>query len=191
MDSCAVGTVHTVPTRSRRVSGIRIEVPLANSRPTGWAADAKLWQELHRLAAKYSWTRIAFDSNLAVNVPETPGVYVICAHAPYPTKLGRTAYTVLYAGKVRRLPRTLRARFVEHCKRPNPALRPFLLCFHPKVHFWWSSIADSEEVDQIETLLVESFNPPANMIRAPGTGVLLARLGQTRPVGQRGAPSAS
>ena len=191
MDLWPADPVHTVSTQSRRVSGRRIEMPLTNSRPTGWTADAKLWQELHRIAANYSWARIAFDSNLAVNVPEAPGVYLICAHPPYPTKLGRAAYTVLYAGKVQRPPRTLRARFLEHCKRPKPALRPFLLCFHPNVHFWWSSIADAEEVDQIETLLIESFNPPANMIRAPGTAVLLARLGQTRPVGPRGALSAS
>ena len=134
---------------------------------------------------------MAFDRNLAASVPETSGVYVICARPPYPTTLGRAAYTVLYAGKVRRLPRTLRARFVEHCDRPTPILRPLLLCFHPNVHFWWSSVADSEEIDRTETLLIESFNPPANMIRAPGTAVLLARLGRTRQASQRSALPAS
>lgn len=190
MDSCTAQLVDNFLTHCRHARGGLIEVPLANTRPTGWTADAKLWQELRRITADCSWGRVAFDRNLAADVPETSGVYLICAHPPYPTKLGRAAYAVLYAGKVRRLPRTLRTRFTEHCDRPTPALRPFLLCFHPNVHFWWSSVTDSEEVDRTETLLIESFNPPANMIRAPGTAGFLARLGPTRPASQRSTPSA-
>ena len=159
--------------------------PANPRRPIGWSHDSALWKALSRLATHCSWTRTTLDSNLALHVPESLGVYLICAHPPYATTLGQATYTVLYAGKVDRPTRTLRNRFLEHCRQPTPALRPFLLSFHPNVHFWSCSIGNPAEISQVESLLFASFNPPANMIRPPGTRILLARLGKTTPLGRQ------
>ena len=92
---CAPSDAH--PTDHREGMGIQSQAiqslaivlrwaPRIGEDASGWSHDVALWQELSRLATRRSWTRTTLDSNLALDVPESLGVYLICAHPPYPTK---------------------------------------------------------------------------------------------------------
>lgn len=149
----------------------------------GWSPERKLWDELGRLSTDLSWKRVAFDPNRASRISMNQrGVYLICASPPVEAIEAINAYTVLYTGQVKSLTHGLRARFLEHIRTPSPQLKLFLECYYPAVHFWFTAVDDRSKIDDLEALLRETFNPPCNAIRAPGTQVLLARLGIGRIV---------
>ena len=149
----------------------------------GWSPERNLWDELERLSRDLSWKKVEFDRNRAhlISMNER-GVYLICAAPPVETIKTVNAYTVLYAGQVKSRNRSLRTRFLEHIRTPSPQLKLFLDCYYPAVHFWFAAVRDQSKIDALEALLVETFNPPCNRIRAPGTHVLLARLGAGRTI---------
>ena len=105
-------------------------------------------------------------------------MYLIGAAPPLGAISGLNTYTILYAGQVKR--RNLRARFLDHIKKPNPKLKLFFDCYFPYVDFWYLVLDCDSKIDALETLLIEAFNPPCNSIRAPGSQVFLARLGKGR-----------
>ena len=154
-----------------------------HSSASGWSPDRKLWDELGTLSKDLSWKKVEFDRNRSHLVSNNDrGVYLICASPPIETISVINAYTILYAGQVKSRNRSLRMRFLEHIRTPSPQLKLFLDCYYPAVHFWFASVQDESKIDDLEVLLVEAFNPPCNKIRAPGTQILLARLGTGRTI---------
>lgn len=144
----------------------------------GWSPERRLWNELENLSGTLFWKKVELDRNRAHLVSESDqGVYLICASPPVQTINAINAYTILYAGQVKSRNRSLRTRFLEHIRNPSPQLKLFLDCYYPSVHFWFTAVRDQSTIDGLEALLVETFNPPCNSIRAPGTQTLLARLG--------------
>lgn len=155
----------------------------SHSPASGWSPNRKLWDELGALSKDLSWKKVEFDRNRSHLVSNNDrGVYLICASPPIETISVINAYTILYAGQVKSRNRSLRTRFLEHIRNPNPQLKLFLDCYYPIIHFWFATVQDQSRIDELEVLLVETFNPPCNSISAPGTKALLARLGTGRTI---------
>ena len=154
-----------------------------HSSVSGWSHERKLWDELNTLNRGLVWRKVEFDQNRSHLVSDNDrGVYLICASPPAETINVINAYTILYAGQVKSRNRSLRTRFLEHIRNPSLHLKLFLDCYYPAVHFWFAAVRDESKIDDLEVLLVEAFNPPCNRISAPGTQVLLARLGTGRTI---------
>ena len=148
------------------------------TRQSGWTYEKDLWDRLSTAGRDLSWKNLSFDENSRHLVPEHDGgVYLICAKPPPGFVEPVPVYTVLYAGKVESTEHGLRRRFLEHLRRPSPILRIFRLCYFPHLYFWCVAIHDQSRISEIEALLIETFNPPCNQRRAPGTDVLLAKIG--------------
>ena len=146
---------------------------------SGWSPERNLWTTLQGLGGHLSWTRVDLDPNRSHLVSASDGVYLIAACPPSSAMSAIGLYTVLYAGQVNSVhtpSRNLRVRFREHIKKPNPKLRMFIDCYFPAVHFWFAALYDKSLIDQMEGLLIRTFNPPCNTIDAPGAKVLLARI---------------
>ena len=157
--------------------------PPPRSSATGWSPNRRLWDELQNLGEGLSWRKVAFELSREHLLPGDHGVYLICAAPPTKTIDIVKAYTILYAGRVTGSRRGLRDRFIDHIKNPSAKLKIFLDCYYPTVHFWFAAIKDLSRIDDLEILLIETFRPPCNSIRAPGTKALLARLGTGRTIG--------
>ena len=152
---------------------------------SGWSPERVLWTTLSRLGQDLSWRRVDLDPNRAHLVSASDGVYLIAACPPSSAIAEIGLYTVLYAGQVnstQSVSRTLRVRFREHINKPNPKLRLFIDSYYPAVHFWFAVTQDRSLIDQMETLLIRTFNPPCNSIDAPGAKVLLARIAAGQPI---------
>ena len=146
------------------------------SRPRGWSADQTLWAELNRMAPALSWKQILLDSTRSHLIPKNAtGVYLICASPPVRTV--QDLYSVLYAGQVHSASHGLRARFLNHIQQPKDKLLSYLRCYFPRVDFWYTLLADAQEIDRLEALLIQVFSPPCNCRQAPGTMRLLAKIG--------------
>ena len=150
----------------------------------GWSPEKNLWNELIRVSKNLSWKKIKLDLSSSHRVSKQIGVYLICACHPYEAVKGLKAYTVLYTGQVKSEDRGLRTRFLEHIKKPNAKLKLYLNCYYPDVHFWFAHVDKPTQIDELEALLVETFNPPCNSIGAPGSSALVARLGTPRFIGR-------
>lgn len=149
----------------------------------GWSPDIKLWKALERTAENLIWgSCIALDPNARHRIPIYSGVYVISAEPPFKSKVAFKPSAVLYAGQSKT---DLRSRFITHCKDPSPSLKQFIQCFYPNVHFWYARIDEKSQIDKIEALLIETFNPPCNSIRAPGASTIIANIGTSIVLGQK------
>lgn len=152
----------------------------------GWSTNPRLWKELDNLGKNLSWKNVNLDLSKKHLLPGNyRGVYLICAFSPSKTLDLIKAYTILYAGKVTSSNRGLRNRFIEHINHPNSILKEFLHCYYPKIDFWYAIINEQSQIDEMEAILIETFKPPCNKIRAPGTQILLARLGPGKVIGTR------
>ena len=150
---------------------------------SGWSIDRGLWTTLDGLASDLTWRRVDLDRSRSHLVSACDGgVYLIAGCPPCCALTEIGLYTVLYAGQVKSVRRNLRDRFLEHIKRPNPKLRCFIDCYYPAVHFWFAVTQNPSLIDNLETLLIRTFNPPCNSINAPGAHVLLARIGAGNPI---------
>ena len=173
----------------KRVLLFGLGFPLDNMSPIhsltiGWSPVKKLWHELTHISGEIRWNRVDLDTNRSHQVPHQDiGVYLICAHPPSEAVKDLNAYTVLYAGQVNSRNRGLRTRFLEHIRHPSPKLRMYVDCYYPSLHFWFAVIREPSEIDALESLLIATFNPPCNSIRAPGSPALLARLGTPTLIG--------
>ena len=152
----------------------------------GWSPERALWLELERVSGTYSWRCVNLDSTRAHQIPKESGVYLICASPPGSLATEISAYTVLYAGQVNSSKRGLRTRFLDHIQRPDPKLRLFLECFFPSVHFWFTLENEPSRINELESILIGTFNPPCNKIGAPGSSILIGRLGIPRRIGPSG-----
>ena len=155
--------------------------PSTRTSSIGWSSDRRVWDELEKVGKGLSWKKIDFDRKQSELLPgDGRGVYLICGKPPGNVIRIIEAYTILYAGQVKSAHRSLRTRFLEHLRKPNPKLRLFLECCYPNIDFWFTVTNDETQINEMEVLLQETFNPPCNSIRAPGTQPLLARLGPGR-----------
>lgn len=151
----------------------------------GWSPDEALWDELARISCDLIWKKVKFDASYSHLVSNQKiGVYLICANTPKEAIKQLSAYTVLYAGQVRSHEHGLQARFLEHVRNPKIKLQWYIKCYYPNVHFWFAHVDDASLIDELETLLIEAFNPPCNSISAPSSSAIIARIGAGRPIGR-------
>lgn len=155
----------------------------SQSNAVGWSPEKEFWDALVVASGDIHWRRVDLDLNRSDRVPrQGTGVYLICAHPASKAVESINAYTVLYAGQVKSRLRGLRTRFREHIRSPDAKLKLYLDCFYPSVHFWFALVNEPMEIDLLESLLIEVFNPPCNNIRAPRSSTFLARFGTPRQI---------
>jgi|GEM_PF-5607676 len=142
----------------------------------GWSLDATKWQSLLGLEERLglNWKRCELKADKSYLVPQRPGVYVI--EIPSPMQVAdlrslatggvRPIRSPAYVGETGA---SLRSRFVEHTgplaqdrirqarELPAPAKLPRW--------FIWTEIADYPAVQQLESIMIDCFNPPCNKIR--------------------------
>ena len=154
------------------------------NRGNGWSPNEKFWVELTSIDENLTWKCVNLDKTRKHLVPGDTGVYLMCAHPPRNVMKALQLYTVIYAGQAKK--RGLQTRFLEHINvnQPNSKLRMFLKCYYATVDFWFALVHEQTEIDRLEVLLIETFNPPCNTIGAPGSRPLIARLGNERPIGR-------
>ena len=157
-------------------------MPPRRPESNGWSPNKELWDELVRLTDNLVWNNCKLDPSFKHRVPKHSGVYVICSSPPFPPAVTLKPSIVLYAGQSKG---NLRSRFNEHSNNPGPLLQPFARCFFPNVEFWYTRIDEVSQIDEIEILLIETFNPPCNSIRAPGASTIIARIGESVPIGRK------
>ena len=146
----------------------------------GWSPEKIIWEKLSSISNNLSWKCVNLDKTRKHLVPgNDAGVYLMCAPPPTNTLDDLHLYTVLYAGQVKK--RGLQTRFIEHISKPNAKLRMFLDCYYPRVDFWFAIVHEHTEIDELETFLIDTFDPPCNNIGAPGSRTILARLGEAKP----------
>ena len=149
----------------------------------GWSQERPVWNALRSKIGPNKWHRAPFDSSKAFLVAEEPGIYAICARAPFGTgaKGPLGAYKPMYIGRAARENGGLRARFLEHTRHPKPSIRAMVRCFHDTVEFWYVKIESKELIQELEALCLEAFGPECNDVRAPHQNVILATLGKSVP----------
>lgn len=157
----------------------------------GWKADLSRWKELAKVGIRENlkWKKVNFLENRKDSIPERDaGIYLICAgpprvslseEPPCEVLASLKLYNVLYAGKTTR---GLRARFLEHIKRPPRMLAEYRKCYD-SMHFCYAVIGEPEVIKEMEFLLIDSFGPPCNSIRSPGADVIEAHFGATETIG--------
>ena len=160
-------------------------MPRLGSSTPGWSADKKLWDHLDKLSRGLSWRKVEFSPSREGVVPSSEhGVYLICASPPAKTLDAVNAYTILYVGQQQGGTRSLRERFREHIDTPKPAFKAFVDSYFPAIDFWFAVVKDLATIDDLESILIETFNPPCNLARGRGAEVLLAHLGPPQPFRQ-------
>ena len=159
---------------------------------TGWSPERSLWDELESLGRDLSWKKVALEQNRGHLLPDGQrGGYLIGASPPAPSLNAVNAYTILHAGQVKSPRRGLRGRLLEHVRRPTAKLEVFVECHYPMVHFWHAIMNNASRIGTLKILLMETFRPLCNSIRAPGTQASLADIGKggTIATGRRPRPN--
>lgn len=153
-------------------------------RTNGWALELDPWDRLGKLLDQIrpTWRRTVLDLGHCTAVPSTPGVYAI--EFPAPIQLGACREgsrapirAPIYIGKSQT---SILDRFRSHVgsdpqelialarKLPRPPQEPWI--------FIWAEIRGANTITNLETALIDCFNPPCNKIRG-------ARLAEGRPAG--------
>lgn len=125
--------------------------------------------------ASTNWKQVNLESLYQDTVPESSGVYIICASPPNsePPVFSRL-YEVIYAGQEGV---SLRRRFLEHCSRPKPEIQSAVDCLKHPLEYWFTQVG-REDLDTLESVLIDCFGPPANKVRKL---VIKARLKPAEP----------
>jgi hypothetical protein len=152
--------------------------------PKGWALELSPWGQLEKLVGDIRpvWKRTVLDLGHRSQVPPAPGVYAI--EFPAPIQLGACREesrapirAPIYIGKSHT---SILDRFKAHTsddpqdlialarKLPRPPQEPWI--------FIWAQIRGADKITNLETALIDCFNPPCNKIRG-------ARLADGRPAG--------
>ena len=131
----------------------------------GWSIDKEDWQALEKALLKAKiWKSVLLTTNDQSLVPETSGVYAICARPPIATKQERKTFfhclaSPLYIG---RSESNIKLRFLEHCQNKNWQLRRAKQCFRTvKLNFWFVELPRNF-VKDAEARLIKCFGPPVN-----------------------------
>lgn len=139
----------------------------------GWSINTEDWEALGQvLHGSETWNSVLLTPNDQVLVPESPGVYAICA--PPPNAAGSDRNTMfhslaspLYIG---RSESSIKARFRDHCQTSNPELRRAKNCYHTvQLRFWFIELPASV-VKDAEARLLRCFGPPVNKRAGTITG---------------------
>jgi excinuclease UvrABC nuclease subunit len=123
----------------------------------GWSLDKSTWRKAATIAPDLGWKRIPFAAVHQSLVPTQPGIYAICTPGLAANDgLFDLLYNVLYVGQTR----SLRDRFLQHCRDPHREMARASNCFK-SLDFWCAPSA-REELDSLEALMIDLFGPPAN-----------------------------
>ena len=140
----------------------------------GWTLEKQKWDNLLINIGKTHWSKVQFNQLYQDLVPETPGVYAICARLRgFNQSLFTALYEIIYVGRSKD---SLRNRFLTHCCRPERGVEQAKQCFDDRLEYWFTE-ADSDQVANLETCLIECFGPPANRI----SGTIRAKIGDPQP----------
>lgn len=150
----------------------------------GWSLNLKDWQRLEGLFREHNqwipWRKVTLSPHNSFMVPNTPGVYGICAAPPVvsrPREPNGNRQTMfqelavpLYIGMSET---SLQRRFNDHCRRPSDDLRKAKRCYSQvKLAFWFAEL-DQEYIRLAEGLLIRCFGPPVNQVQ----GIIKGTIG--------------
>lgn len=139
----------------------------------GWTLEKQKWNHLLEIVSGTRWSKTWLDQLYRDNIPESPGVYAICAKfktSDSSQSLFKALYEVIYVGKSAV---SLHSRFLDHCRKPERGIEQAKECFGDSFEYWYTEVTP-DQADELETHLIECFGPPANRI---GGQKILARLG--------------
>jgi excinuclease UvrABC nuclease subunit len=146
----------------------------------GWTLDKGAWTKLITATRNRAWRRVSFSRLEKGQVPTEGGVYVFCAKpmsASFNTAqrhLLRTLLNAVYVGQAV----NLRQRFDDHLRAPMDPMRAARAVFSTTLEFWFTRASSTEEMCELESLLIECLGPPANRQRGP---TLKGTMGEGRP----------
>ena len=138
----------------------------------GWSLEAEQWEQFIAVLTGTSWTKCFLEPTYQDVVPTSSGVYLICARPRVVLTHFPLLYEVIYVGQEGV---SLRRRFLEHCNRPKLEIQKSRGCFGLPLDYWFCP-AISTDLDKLEGVLIDSFGPPANLVRK-----LTVRLGPAQP----------
>ena len=128
----------------------------------GWTFKKQDWNNLLEAISGTYWSSTKLDTLYQDDVPEGPGVYLICLKLRtinfkiYPFK---DLYQIIYVGRSKS---SVRNRFLRHCSRPERGVREAKECFGDNLEYWYTEI-NSDQVRELEAHLIRCFGPPANL----------------------------
>lgn len=138
----------------------------------GWSLDDLIWRRMRNEFEERAWRKHPLDMTYLDSIPQSPGVYAICATASNDKRCRlRDIVCPIYAGHAT----VLRRRFVDHCKGYGDVRRA-QKCF-PRLWYWYTEMPKAD-LRSAEQLLIDCFGPPANRINSIG-----ARVGAPVPAG--------
>ena len=140
----------------------------------GWSLNAELWQTLSKAVHDYDWQRAYLESDYTNSVPNSSGVYLICASTsriPIRGTVMERLYNAIYVGQTKNLKQRFRAhiRGYRDIVQAKNAFR--------RLDFWFAFV-QTTDLNEIEQLLLDTFGPTANIRNVK------ARLGEPRPAGR-------
>ena len=143
----------------------------------GWSINPSDWSGLSKaLTASPTWNSVLLTPNDRHMVPESPGIYAICAHPPIVLKTTeRTMFqslaTPIYVG---RSESSIRDRFLDHCNTRDERMKLAKKCYSSvRLHFWFIQLPQAS-VRNMEGRLIDCFGPSVNRRR----GTIAGTVGQ-------------
>ena len=142
----------------------------------GWSLDRALWERLGKLCEGRKWSKVHFDESKSSLIPARPGVYLIVAGPPCVSDTPHCKFmSPLYAGQSKT---SIRSRFVHHLDSPDARVA-LLKHLRTNATVWfYCTVTNIDEVDELESLLIDCYGPPANSQRG-----IQARLRDPVPAG--------
>ena len=141
----------------------------------GWSINSEDWYALEQaLPSDFTWKSVLLTPTDQSMVPESPGVYAICAPPPNATIPDKkTMFNHLsipvYIGCSET---NIKSRFIIHCQTPDSLLQKAKICFQKvKLSFWFIAL-NSENVKNAEAQLIACFGPPVNKRAGTITGTI-------------------
>lgn len=139
----------------------------------GWSIDPKDWGALDQVLPRSgTWRYVLLTPSDEPMVPETPGIYAICAPPPNATGPNKNTMfhslaTPIYIG---RSASNIKSRFRTHCRTPEPQLLKAKICYgNVELRFWFIALS-VDTVKEAEARLIKCFGPPVNKIAGTITG---------------------
>ena len=133
----------------------------------GWPLDSRDWDELETTDLQNAtWFSKTITPGNVKSLPETEGVYMICAGPPisrstnHSTELFQSFHEVLYVGETG----NLRDRFYDYLSDLRPKIVALKKVYANTVRFWYTKLPNLTEAERhdYEAILMKCFGPPAN-----------------------------
>lgn len=119
----------------------------------------------NHITVSVSWSSCKFEQTNHSSIPEQKGIYCFVVKPQIP-HFFETAY-LFYIGKTNR---TLKQRFSEYLRnqdgkdKARTKIFEMLKLYSNNVFFFYTPLATSEEVDECEEKLLNTFAPPINTV---------------------------